>query len=121
MFVSGIDLLLAPSGNPLDHLNPHVVSLSLKNTTESSLSVSAHVNFTNPTSYSATVPFADFLMLYNGTAVAHITARNIAVHSGNNTNIPIEFHWRPFELNGTDGVEAGRTLVSSYVSGKHLT
>ncbi|KAJ5112273.1 hypothetical protein N7532_000318, partial [Penicillium argentinense] len=110
-----------PAGNPLHHLNPQVVSLSLNETAESSLSVSVKVNFTNPTSYSATVPFVDLLMLYNGTAIAHITARDISVHPGNNTDVPISFLWNPLDSSGIDGVEAGRTLVSSYVSGYNTT
>lgn len=81
--------------------------------------MSVQVNFTNPTSYSATIPFVDFLVLYNGSSIAHITARDIGFQPGNNSNIPIKISWNPLELNGTDGVEAGRTLMSSYISGVH--
>jgi hypothetical protein len=80
--------------------------------------VSTRVNFTNPTNYSASVPFADFLILYNETAVAHITAHDISVAPGNNTYLPIDFSWCPLELSGPDGVDAGRTLLSSYISGE---
>lgn len=76
------------------------------------------MNFTNPTKYSATIPFIDVLMLYNGTAVAHIIAHDLFVHPGNNTNESIEVHWSPSALSGTDGVEAGRALLSSYISGE---
>lgn len=110
-----------PTSNLFDLLNPHVVSLSLADTAESSLSAKIQMNFTNPTAYSARIPFVDILMLFNGTAIAHITARNIDIKPGNNTNIPIELHWAPFELDGIDGVEAGRTLVSSYISGYNTT
>lgn len=82
--------------------------------------VSTQANFTNPTNYSATVPFVDLLILYNDTAVAHITARNISVVPGNNSYVPIDFFWCPFDAAGVDGVEAGRAFFSSYISGQSL-
>ncbi|KAJ5214376.1 hypothetical protein N7449_001545 [Penicillium cf. viridicatum] len=106
-----------PIGNSLDRINPGVVSLKLENTTESSMLVSTQANFTNPTNYSATVPFVDLLILYNDTAVAHITAQNISVGPGNNSYVPIDFFWCPLDAAGVDGVEAGRALFSSYISG----
>lgn len=111
-------MLIAPSGkNAIGHLNPRVVSLQLGTTTESSLLVSTKLNFTNPTEYSATIPFVDTLMLYNGTAIAHIIAHNISVVPGNNTNVSVDFAWNPLEFGGMEGVEAGRALLSSYISG----
>lgn len=82
--------------------------------------VSTQANFTNPTNYSATVPFVDLLILYNDTAVAHITARNFSVVPGNNSYVPIDVFWCPFDAAGVDGVEAGRALFSSYISGQSL-
>lgn len=79
------------------------------------------VNFTNPTPYSATIPFIDFLILYNNTAVAHLTARNQSIVTGNNSHVPFELFWCPLSLSGIDGIDAGRTLFSSYISGKYLT
>ncbi|KAK4867493.1 hypothetical protein LT330_001003 [Penicillium expansum] len=108
-------------GNSLDQINPRVVSLQLGKTTESSMLVSTQANFTNPTNYSATVPFLDLLILYNDTAVAHITAHNISVGPGNNSYVPIDFFWCPLDAAGVDGVEAGRALMSSYISGLNTT
>lgn len=93
----------------------------LKNTTESSLFVSTQMNFTNPTEYSATVPFVDVLMLYNGTGLAHIVARDIFVVPGNNTNVSIDFSWSPLDIGGIDGKEAGRALISSFMSSPNTT
>jgi hypothetical protein len=84
------------------------------------MAVSTLVNFTNPTQYSATVPFIDLLILHNDTAVARLTARNLSVVPGNNSYVPFDFFWCPFNLSGIDGVEAGRELFSSYISGKYL-
>ncbi|CAP99128.1 Pc22g18400 [Penicillium rubens Wisconsin 54-1255] len=108
-------------GNSLDQVNPRVISLQLGNTTESSMLVSTLVNFTNPTNYSVTVPFVDLLILYNDTAVAHVTAQNISVGPGNNSYVPIDFFWCPSDAAGVDGIEAGRALLSSYVSSFNTT
>ncbi|KAJ5149505.1 hypothetical protein N7448_001083 [Penicillium atrosanguineum] len=115
------DVPVNTPGTSIDHLNPRVVSLELKNTTESSLYVSTQMNFTNPTNYSATIPFVDVLMLYNKTALAHIMARNIAIIPGNNTNVPIDFLWSPLDIGGVDGKEAGRALMSSVASGSNTS
>ncbi|KAJ6108098.1 hypothetical protein N7523_009421 [Penicillium sp. IBT 18751x] len=107
----------AVRGIPADGDVPvNIASIELKNTTETSLYVSTHLNFTNPTDYSATIPFVDILMLYNGTALAHIVARNIAIIPGNNTHVPIDFLWSPLEIGGIDGKEAGRAFMSSVAS-----
>ncbi|KAJ5570946.1 hypothetical protein N7535_004606 [Penicillium sp. DV-2018c] len=108
----------ASIGDSLDHLDPRVVSLRVGNTTESSMLVYTQMNFTNPTEYSATIPFVDLLILYNGTAVAHATARDISVTPGNNSFVPVEFYWSPLNAGGEDGLEAGRALLSSYISGR---
>lgn len=115
-----IDNVIASFGNPLGRLNPRVVSLQLGETTETSMALSTLVNFTNPTQYSATIPFIDLLVLYNDTTVAHITAQNISIVVGNNSYVPVEFLWCPSDLSGDHGVQAGRALFSSYISGEYL-
>lgn len=112
-----IDNVIASFGNPLGRLNPRVISLRLGDTTESSMTVSTLVNFTNPTQYSATIPFVDLLILYNDTTVGHIAAQNLSIAAGNNSHVPIDFLWCPSDLSGDHGVEAGRALFSSYISG----
>ncbi|KAJ5172436.1 hypothetical protein N7492_005029 [Penicillium capsulatum] len=110
-----------PSGDSIGHLHPRVVSLQMAESTESSLFVSTKVNFTNPTEYSATIPLVDVLMIYNGTTIAHVLARDISVVPGNNTNVSIEFAWSPSEYGGRRGIENGRALLSSYISGANTT
>lgn len=112
-----IDNVIASFGNPLGRLNPRVISLRLGDTTESSMTVSTLVNFTNPTQYSATIPFVDLLILYNDTTVGHIAAQNLSIVAGNNSHVPIDFLWCPLDSSGDHGVEAGRALFSSYISG----
>ena len=92
--------------------------MELGTTTESSVVIKTTVNFTNPTKYSATVPFVDFVLLYNSTAVAHMTARDVSVAPGNNSGVQVDLLWNPLASGGPSGVKAGRDMVSQYVSGK---
>lgn len=114
----GIDHVIASIGGSLNQLNPRVVSLKLRETTETSMLVSTQVNFTNPTNHSATIPFVDLLIRYNDSTVAHITAHNISIVTGNNSYVPVEFYWYPLGGGGAKSVEAGRKLLSSYISGQ---
>ncbi|OKO95686.1 hypothetical protein PENSUB_11198 [Penicillium subrubescens] len=85
-----------PAGNSIGQINPTIASMELGDTTETSLDVSVRMNFTNPTNYSATIPFFDVEMLFNDTAIAHVFARNLSVVPGNNTNVSIQMTWDPF-------------------------
>lgn len=112
-----IDTLIVPAGDSIGHLNPIIVSMELGDTTETSLHVSVLMNFTNPTNYSATIPFFDVKFLFNNTAVGHVIARNVSVVPGNNGNVSLQMSWDPWTNGGHAGVEAGRKFVSSYISG----
>jgi hypothetical protein len=92
--------------------------LKLGASTASSLTIETTLNVTNPTEYSATVPFVDLRMLYNATRVAHVTARNLSIVPGVNSGLSVDLQWSPFDLDGQDGANAGRELVSQYISGE---
>ncbi|KAL4927175.1 uncharacterized protein BDV17DRAFT_133517 [Aspergillus undulatus] len=96
---------------------PHLESLELGTTTESSLQVKTKVNFTNPTQYSATVPLLDLLMIYNATKIAHVTAKDVTIAPGTNTGVDVDLQWSPLDLSGPSGVLAGQELLSRFVSG----
>lgn len=98
-------------------IDPRIESLKLLHTTESSVLVQAVVNFTNPTKYAATIPFADLLLSYNETGIAHLIMQDISIVPGPNSGVPVELLWNPLDLNGADGVVAGRDMLSRYVSG----
>ncbi|PYI06637.1 hypothetical protein BO78DRAFT_343224 [Aspergillus sclerotiicarbonarius CBS 121057] len=110
-----------PYGGSLDQLSPHIESVELGTTTASSLLVNARVNATNPSPYSASVPFVDFLLLFNGSKVAHITAKDVTIVPGVNDGIPVDLLWSPLALDGSTGVTAGRELLSNYISGYNTT
>ncbi|KAF7713189.1 Uncharacterized protein PECH_001697 [Penicillium ucsense] len=110
-----------PAGRSIGHLNPTVASMKLGDTTKTSLAVNVLVNVTNPTNHSATIPFFDVKMLYNNTAIGRLIVQNTSIVPGNNTNIPVQMLWAPFDESGSVGVKAGRKFVSSYISGANMT
>lgn len=56
-------------------------------------------------------------MLFNETALAHMTGRGLSVVPGDNIGIVFEALWSPLAAGGDIGVIAGRELLSSYISG----
>jgi Protein of unknown function (DUF3712) len=108
-------------GGGLSGFKPQIGDLKILETTKSSLRLQAKVNLTNPTVYSAHVPYVNIHILHNDTLVGHATAENIDVIPGNNTNLLVEALWSPFELGGRNGSEVGRNLLSQYISGFNTT
>jgi hypothetical protein len=92
-------------------------NLSIVDTTPTSLIMQAHVNFTNPTNYSATVPYFNIHILVNGTVMGEGIAKDIRVHPGNNTNIVVTAVWDPSTQSGEEGQAVGREWLSQYISG----
>ena len=74
------------------------------------------INITNPTPYSARIPFISLHVESNGTLIGEAFAENIDVKPGNNTNLPISAVWNP-SMGGEEGRQRGRNLLSEYVSG----
>lgn len=74
------------------------------------------MNFTNPSKYSAHVPYANIKLLNNGTELGYAYVEDIDVVPGNNTNVPIKAVWDPL---GKKGAAQGREVLSQYISGKH--
>ncbi|RAL09018.1 uncharacterized protein BO97DRAFT_445840 [Aspergillus homomorphus CBS 101889] len=110
-----------PYGGSLDQFKPQIESLKLSDTSASSLLVEASVNVTNPTPYAASVPLIDFVMLFNGSRVAHLTARNAKIAPGMNSGLRVDLLWSPLGLDGPSGASAGRDLLSQYISGSNTT
>ena len=100
---------------------PKVFGLQILDTSPTSLTLSALVNMTNPTNYSASVPFIDIHILVNGSLVGHATARDIEVVPGNNTDMYVEAVWDPLTLGGEKGRAVGAEFLSQYISGYNTT
>lgn len=104
------------SGGNLSGFSPKVGSLQILETTASSILVQAKVNITNPTDYSATVPYVNIQMLNNGSVLGHATAEGVSVVPGLNHDIVVKAVWKP---DGKKGAAVGRELLSQYVSGRY--
>lgn len=79
------------------------------------------VNFTNPTSYSATVPYTDVHIVVNDTVLGHGTVKDLAMVPGNNTNVQLTAVWSPGAIDGSKGAAVGRELLSQFISGYNST
>lgn len=95
-------------------------NLSIVDTSPTSLTLQAHVNFTNPTNYSAVVPYFNIHLMVNDTVIGEAIAENVVVRPGNNTNIVANAIWDPFTHSGEAGVAVGSEFLSQYVSGTSI-
>ncbi|KAK5697022.1 hypothetical protein LTR17_024089 [Elasticomyces elasticus] len=96
---------------------PKVFGLQILDTSPTSLTLGARVNITNPTNYSASVPFMDIHILANETVIGHATAKGIEIVPGRNDNLYVEAVWDPETLGGQEGKRVGREFLSEYISG----
>jgi hypothetical protein len=112
-------------------LHPKITDLQILNTTLNSLTIGARLNFTNPTTYSASIPYLDVHILVNDTLLAHGTVRGVEILEGRNEWVWVQGVYDPVGLNprndtadgyaddgevtGPEGV--GREFLSQYISG----
>ncbi|KAL8784674.1 MAG: hypothetical protein Q9213_003844 [Squamulea squamosa] len=97
--------------------SPKVGSLDILESSKTALTIKAKVNVTNPTEYSATVPFIDINISVNDTILGHATARDVSVVPGFNQDLVIIAVWDPSHHNGKKGAHIGSELLSQYISG----
>ncbi|KAL1612394.1 hypothetical protein SLS60_000620 [Paraconiothyrium brasiliense] len=105
----------------ISSIAPKIGNLSIVDTSRTSITLQASVNMTNPTNYSATVPYFNINILVNKTVVGQAVAKDIYVHPGNNTNILVTAVWEPYTHSGAKGKEIGRQLLSQYISGYNVS
>lgn len=79
------------------------------------------MNFTNPTPYTATLPFADVSILVNGTELGHAIAEAVTIKPGFNAQVPVTAVWNPYDASGSKGAAVGKELLSQYISGAEKT
>jgi hypothetical protein len=91
--------------------------MAISETTKSSVKILAQINVTNPTDYSAHIPYVKLRLSHNGTDLAHVQATNLSISPGLNSGLQVECLWDPLTTGGEEGVASGRELLSSYVSG----
>ncbi|KAI1327579.1 hypothetical protein F5Y16DRAFT_187829 [Xylariaceae sp. FL0255] len=103
-------------GGGIGSLYPQIGSLRILDTSLDSITLEAMVNVTNPTPYTATVPFANVHVVKNGSVLGDATIENVNVKTGLNTNLLVTAKWHPRQ-GGPHGRQIGRDLVSQYISG----
>lgn len=99
---------------------PKIGNLQILDTGKNSLTLEALVNFTNPTPYSAYIPYADIHILSNGSLLGHATAKSLSIGPGANVNLPITAIWDPLSLGGKAAHAVGVELLSQYISGQWI-
>ncbi|KAH7015244.1 hypothetical protein EDB80DRAFT_605705 [Ilyonectria destructans] len=108
-------------GDAFAQLNPQVGEIQILNTSDTGVHLQALVNITNPTQYTAIVPYINIHVLHEGEILGEAVARNIDFGLGNNTNILVRSTWDPVRFGGESAHKIGRKLLSDYVSGKNTT
>lgn len=101
-------------------MQPQVGNLEVVDTSPVSISLQASVNVTNPTPYSAYIPWISIHIENNGTVLGEARAKKLTVKRGNNTNLKVTAIWRP-SLEEGNGEQIGRDLISQYISGYNTT
>jgi len=110
-----VDILALPK-DMFGSLAPKAGNIEVIDTTRESISLRASVNITNPTPYSAHIPFISIHLFSNGTLLGEARAENLDITTGNNTDVVVSALWHP-SLSGGEGVLRGRNLISQYISG----
>ncbi|KAI0131270.1 hypothetical protein F4814DRAFT_405442 [Daldinia grandis] len=97
-------------------IEPKVGSLRILDTTSDSITLQALVNVTNPTLYTAYIPYANIHVLSNGSIIGSATVEDLNIDKGPNSNILVTAKWNP-PMGGAHGRKVGRELISQYLSG----
>ncbi|PNY28478.1 Uncharacterized protein TCAP_01579, partial [Tolypocladium capitatum] len=108
-------------GDTLGALNPQVGDIRILNTSDTGVHLQTVVNLTNPTPYTATIPYINIHVMKQGHMIAEAVARNIYFQIGDNSDIIISVTWDPLAFGGEKGQAVGRRLLSEYLSGKNTT
>lgn len=88
--------------------------------TPDSLRLQALVNITNPTPYSAHIPYVNVHILCNGSVIGEVSAEDLEIVTGDNTDLVATAKWKP-SMSGEKGMELARNLISQYLSGFNTT
>ncbi|KAI6089003.1 hypothetical protein F4821DRAFT_232723 [Hypoxylon rubiginosum] len=104
-----------PKGS-IGSIDPKVGSLRVLDTTSDSITLQALINVTNPTPYTAHVPYVNVHILGNGTTLGSATVENLDITTGPNSNILVTAKWNP-PMGGAHARKVGRDLISQYISG----
>jgi hypothetical protein len=89
-------------------------------TSPTSISIEGRLSATNPTPYTANVPYISVHIVKNGSIIGEVSTENIEVKSGLNENIRVRATWKSAR-SGSEAGQIGRELISQYISGYNTT
>lgn len=107
-------------GNPLTQLAPKVGNIMILDTTRDSVLLQALVNVTNPTPYTASIPYVNVHIFCNGSVIGEVTAEDLDITTGNNTNLIVRAKWDP-SMGGAGAKTIASDLISRYLSRLNTT
>lgn len=108
-------------GDLLGDVRPQVGGVWIRNTTSTAVRLECAVNFTNPTPHTASIPFANVYFLSEDCILGDVTVQNLVVTEGNVTNVAVSTAWDPAGFGGDASRQAGRRLLSDYLSGRNTS
>lgn len=109
-----------PTDSLIGEVRPKIDNLRILKTTPTAIHIEAMVNLTNPTPYSATVPYFTAHIMKNGSIIGDATVRNARITTGTVENLLVSAVWEPAR-SGEEGRRIGRDLVSGFISGQNIT
>ncbi|KAK6067094.1 hypothetical protein SCUP234_11810 [Seiridium cupressi] len=101
-------------------ITPKVRSIRILDTSSTSITLQALVNITNPTPYTAHVPYINVHVMKNDTVLGHAIVQNMDVVKGSNSDMLVTARWEP-SMSGKEGRHIGRELISQFISGFNTT
>ncbi|PBP15434.1 pre-rRNA processing protein [Diplocarpon rosae] len=108
-------------GGDFKKFKPQIGDLKILSTSKTSLNLQALINFTNPTEYSAQIPYLNIHILNNASIIGDATVQNTMVKPGINKNVLVLATWDPTRFGGEMAGNIGRELISQYISGFNTT
>lgn len=108
---------LAPGLPNISEFEPKANHLAILETTETSIKMSVELSVNNPTPYSALVPYVSIEIGYENYRLGNASVSNLQFVKGEN-NFTVHATWEPWT---EDARNAGRALLSDYISGKNTT
>ncbi|OLN92073.1 hypothetical protein CCHL11_01544 [Colletotrichum chlorophyti] len=107
-------------GDTFSSIRPQVGDVKILSTSSSSMTIEALVNMTNPTPYTAVIPYVNIHIVRDGFVLGSATVENMNVVRGNNTNLLVTANWSPTAY-GEGGRRVASDLISEYLSGRNVT
>ena len=101
----------------MERLGLKVGDMQIVDTSPTSITLQMKSNFTNPTNYTATIPYFNINVLVNGTLIGSATVENSTVHPGNNSGTVVTVLWDPYNFGGAKGKVVGAEWLSQFISG----